>query len=127
MNKFVKLVLCIMVLSILLAAPQSVSAKTKQGINIKTTFSKAMGEEMSRQKYDKDQNGYLSKKEIRKIQYIGYTNTDGKINLQGISKLKYIKTLDLEAKYLTNLKEIKKLGRLKKLKLKADKIEKKVY
>ena len=116
MNKFVKLVLCIMVLSVLLGAPQSVSAKAEKGINIKKTFSKAIGEEMSRQKYDKNQDGYLSGKEIKQIKsfYLCSDVVKENVNVKGISKLKYLEKIRINiCGHAYNIKEVEKLHKLK--------------
>ena len=115
---FIVFIVCIIAFNVNIA-----NAKTNK-ININKTFTGFLKFCMKDKCYDENEDGYLSAKEIRKIHYIGYANRDGKIDLKGISKLKYIETLVFDAKYLTNLDEIKELSRLKKLKLNVEKFEK---
>ena len=115
MKKFVKLMLCIMFLSVLLAAPQSVSAKSIKGINIKKTFGNCRYW-LEGRNCDKNKDGYLSKKEVKNIKCLKIYSLD-KINLKNIKKLKYLEKIDIVAEDLYNMKEIKKLQRLKKVKL----------
>lgn len=124
MNKRIKIlsVMIIMFFTIMITS-YTINAKSNK-ININKSFTGFLRYCMKDKAYDKNQDGYLSVKEIKKIDYIGYTNGDGKINLKGISKLKYIETIDFGAKYITNLKEIKRLKKLKKLRLDANKFEK---
>ena len=125
MKKFVKLMLCIMFLSVLLGAPQSVSAKTNKGINIKKTFAKGIRYEMSRKVYDKNQDGYLDKREVKSIKKLflyTYQNEyiNENFNLRGISKLKYVEKIYFDAEgYAFNLQEIKKFRNLKSVEIKT--------
>lgn len=122
MNKnFMKVMICMIILSALLIMPQSVSAKSHKGINIKKTFVQGLCEEMGEEFYDKDQDGYLSKSEIKKIKQLDLFSYYKNFDLKGISKLKYLEKIDIEPKhYVTNLKEFKKLPRLKYVRIVTD-------
>ena len=126
MKKIIKGMLCIIALFVLLTAPQSVSAKTGKGISIEKTFAKGMRDEIKRKVYDKNQDGYLSKKEIKHIKKIDlYSRKNLKmqenINIKGISKLKYLEKMSIEADgKIYNLKETEKLYRLKYIKIYAN-------
>ena len=95
MRNIIKSMIFVIALSVLLTAPQSVSAKTGKGISIEKTFAKGTRDEISRKVYDKNQDGYLSKNEIKKIKELKLysylnANIENKLNLKGISKLKYL-------------------------------------
>lgn len=132
-KKYIKVMLCIMFLSVLLIVPQSVNAKSGKEINIKKTFAKGTGEEIRRKKYDRNQDGYLNQTEIKKIKKLHlYTyqndNINSNLNIKGISKLKYLERIDFIAKGdIYNLKEIKKLSNLKYVKIERNSKKKRVF
>ena len=61
MRRIKKITWCLLILTVLLMMPLSVSAKTGKGINIKKTFAKGTSVELSRKKYDRNKDGYLSR------------------------------------------------------------------
>ena len=107
-----KLVLCIMILSVFLIASDSVNAKQRRGYNIKNTFSGSIRYKIKVKKYDRDKDGYLSRKEIKKIKSLYLENLGG-LSVKGISKLKHLKKIKIQtAKPAYNIKEVEKLHRL---------------
>lgn len=132
MKKIKKMTWCLLILVALLMVPLSVSAKTDKGINIKKTFVKGICVELSQEKYDKNQDGYLSKKEInniKKLYLYSYLNDsiNSSLNLKGISKLKNLEKVYFDAdRYIYNIKEIEKLHNLKKVQISVKLKRKKV-
>lgn len=122
MNKnLMKTMLGILLLSVFLSVPQLVNAKSCKGINIKKTFVKGMCEELSEKFYDKNQDGYLSKSEIKQIKELDLFTYYQNFDLKGISKLKYLEKIDIEPEYYVyNLKELKKLPKLKYIRVVTD-------
>lgn len=118
--------LCILVVYVLGMTPQLVNAKTNKGINIKKNFVKGVGEEISGKWYDKNQDGYLSKKEIKQIKELYLYSEYEDFNLKGISKLKYLEKIKIDPKYyLYNIRELKKLRNLKYVDISIDSKQKK--
>ena len=132
MKNIIKSMIFVIALSVLLTAPQSVSAKTGKGISIEKTFAKGTRDEISRKVYDKNQDGYLSKKEVRNIKNLSlYTyqndHINSDINIKGISKLKYLENLKIKARRkVYNFKELKNLSNLKYVKIDINSKEKRV-
>ncbi len=111
-----KIVLCLLVLSVVLIVPQTVNAKSNKGISIKENFGNYKYA-LRKKERDKNQDGYLSKAEIKEIKSLDLRE-DTSINVKGISKLKYLEKLTLDTmKNVRNLKEVEKLRRLKYLKI----------
>lgn len=96
-------------------------AKENKGIKIDKTFGDCAYWLKSKQ-YDKNKDGYLSSREIKKIRKLCcHGNWGNVINLKGISKLKSLEKLDLYAKQLTSMNEIGKLRKLETLKIEVHK------
>lgn len=115
-KKFIKIMFCILCLSVLFYLPQSVNAKSHKGINIKKTFVGNVKYQVKR-KCDKNKDGYLSKKEVKQVRRLSLPYSLKNNNVKGISKLKYLERLNIEKLNAYNIKEIEQLRRLKYLDL----------
>ena len=126
-KNLIKLVLCVMVLSVFLIMPDVVNAKSGKGYNIRNTFSGTIRFEIKVKKYDRNQDGYLSKGEIKKIKSLyleEYQNT----SVKGLSKLKYLKKITIKAqRAVYHIKEVEKLHGLEDIHIKVEPERKLVF
>lgn len=108
-------VLCF-VCSVIFYNVKMVSANISQSISIKKSFRDCY---YSVIKFDKNKDGFLDQTEIMKIKALKINKdiTYGAIDLKGISKLKYIQSLEIRGKNIKNLNEIRKLVNLKDIKI----------
>ena len=85
MSKVIKKIIfsILMALSIILCL-QTVNAKGNKGIKISKNFNGYLAFCLTDKYYDKNKDGYLNKKEIKKIKEISIVNGDGKIDFKGI-------------------------------------------
>ena len=114
------LLLIFAMLSLCISIPKAVKADANN-ICIKTTFKdKYIAEKLSRKKYDKNKDGYLSDSEIKKIKYI-YLKSKKTLNLKGLSKLKNLKDITLKADKIKNLSELKKMPAITDLTIRVKK------
>lgn len=120
MKKLVKCaveMMVVMFVIIALTPAGSVAAKEKR-IKIKSFPDKYLREEL--QKSDKNSDGFLNQKELRKVTSMDLESDSAPINLKGIGKLKYLKKFNISnccPQNVINVKEIYKLYNLESLSL----------
>lgn len=81
----------------------------------------------SLEKRDKDNDGYLNKKELKKVTSLDLESESAPINLKGIGKLKYLKSLTINnccPKRVKNIKAIYNLSNLEELNLSSCRLKK---
>lgn len=129
-----KMMKCFMVMVVSLfmiavfATGNSVYAKGKaKKIKINSFPDKYVREAV--RKHDKNENGYLSEKELKKITIMDLESDSEPINLKGIRRLKYLKHFTISnccSKKVVNVKEIYKLSNLESLSLDSCHFNKKI-
>lgn len=110
---------------IILASGNTVYAKSNNKIKIDSFKDECIKKEI--RKYDKNDDGYLSKKELKKVTRLDLESESGPINIKGIGKLKHLKVLSISnccPKRIKNIKAVYKLTNLESLKISSCKLKK---
>ncbi len=108
---FKKCIVSLIVLSMFISTIKvDAESRTSVGMKYDKSLLKSVG------KYDRNCDGYLSTKEIKRIKTLEI-NSNKTINLKNIKKMKYLTSLKVEAKAIKNLDEIRNLKNLKKIEI----------
>ena len=111
---------------LIIAAAVAAGAVRGESVKAEETDSLAISEknfpdkniqEILAKKFDKNKDQALSKEELRAVRELDLLNLGeiDIINIQGISKLKYVDSLAIDIDYIENLGEIKKMPQLTEL------------
>lgn len=125
LTKYFMVTLGIALSIIIFASANTVYAKTNNTVKIDSFKDQYIKEAI--EKYDKNDDGYLNKKELKKVTRLDLEKDGEPFDFEGIGNFKYLKELNINnccTESVKNIKDIYKLTNLKTLNITACKLEK---